>query len=99
MVAARPDRRGIGSLVVIVPALVTVAAIAVLVLRQDNSPAPADPVVAADSVSSDPLPLRRLAAQDGGELVLEAIEASGGWDAWRDRTAATLVLEGVFFDE
>jgi hypothetical protein len=55
--------------------------------------------VAADSVSSDPLPLRRLAAQDGGELVLEAIEASGGWDAWSGRTAATLVFEGVFFDE
>jgi hypothetical protein len=99
MVAARPERRRIGSLVVIVTALVTVAAIAVLVLRRDNSPAPADPVVAADSVSSDPLPLRRLAAQDGGELVLEAIEASGGWDAWRGRTAATLVFEGVFFDE
>lgn len=96
---AVPGRKRIGSLVVFVAGLVTVGAIVLLVLRRGDSPGPASRSGAVDSLSSAPLPLRRLAAQDGGELVLEAIEASGGWDAWSERKTATLLLEGVFFDD
>jgi len=52
---------------------------------------------ADSSRNSEPLPIRRLAEREGGDLALEAIEASGGWAAWSRRGAAGYRLDGVLF--
>ena len=59
--------------------------------RRDTALAP------ADSTARMPVQLQRIAERPGGGYVLEAIEASGGWEAWSSRETVSFGLEGFFF--
>ncbi len=94
---------------VLIAGAVVVLGIAIAEIRGrraalDNTAPAADTTAAAISDldgdrQPDALPLRRLDRQPGGNIVIDAIAASGGYAAWAAHHSAAFELESVVFDE